>query len=77
MADYLFPRPTASFGYYRGNPIYRGDTGTEGPQVSGTSVFSQGQGSATGTGGWTPTILYLFVLILIEMFIFAYISRKV
>jgi hypothetical protein len=74
----FYPRPTSSYGYYRGWPIHGGDTGTEGPQVSGTGVFSQGQGSNTaGTAGWTPTILYLFVLILVEMFIFAYISRKV
>lgn len=73
----FYPRPTSSYGYYRGWPIFGGDTGTEGPQVSGTNVFSQGQGSATGTAGWTPTILYLFVLILVEMFVFAYLSRKV
>jgi hypothetical protein len=73
----FYPRPTSSYGYYRGWPIFGGDTGTEGPQVSGTNVFSQGQGAAAGTGGWTPTILYLFVLILVEMFVFAYLSRKV
>jgi hypothetical protein len=72
-------RPTSSFGYYRGNPIYGGDIGTEGPQVSGANVFSSGQGvmsSANGTG-WTPTILYLFLLILAEMFVFAFIGRRV
>lgn len=72
-------RPTSSFGYYRGWPIYGGDTGTQGPQVSGSNVFSQGQGNSTssGAGAWSPTILYLFVLILVEMFIFAYIARRV
>lgn len=75
--DY-FAKPTSSFGYYRGWPIYGGDTGTEGPQVSGSNVFSQGQGgTATGSGAWTPTILYMFVLILVEMFIFAWIARRV
>jgi hypothetical protein len=75
--DY-FAKPTSSFGYYRGWPVYGGDTGTEGPQVSGSNVFSQGQGgTSTAAGTWTPTILYMFVLILIEMFVFAWIARKV
>jgi hypothetical protein len=74
-----YSRPTSAYGYYRGWPIFGGDTGTEGPQVSGSNVFSQGQGSSmtSGAGSWTPTILYLFVLILVEMFIFAWISRRV
>lgn len=75
--DY-FAKPTSSFGYYRGWPVYGGDTGTEGPQVSGSNVFSQGQGGTSAVAGtWTPTILYMFVLILIEMFVFAWIARKV
>lgn len=74
-----YARPTSSYGYYRGWPILGGDGGTEGPQVSGTNVFSQGQGSSftSGQGAWSPTILYLFVLILVEMFVFAYIGRHV
>lgn len=50
-----------------------------GPNVSGSNVFSAGQGSDTtaGAGQWTPTILYLFVLILVEMFLFAFLSRRV
>ncbi len=74
-----YARPTSSFGYYRGNPIYQGDSGTEGPQVSGTNVFSAGQGTVNNAGGaaWTPTVLYLFALILAEMFVFAFIGRRV
>lgn len=74
-----YARPTSSYGYYRGWPIYGGDTGSQGPQVSGSNVFSQGQGNSmsSGTSGWTPTILYLFVLVLAEMFVFAWIGRKV
>lgn len=74
-----FPRPTSSFGYYRGSPIYQGDGSGMGQQVSGNSIFSAGQGSATASGGdtWTPTILYLFALILIEMFVFAWIGRRI
>lgn len=75
-----FSKPNSSFGYYRGVPVY-GAPGTSGmgPQVSGSNVFSAGQGSAAtaGTGGWTPTILYMFVLILVEMFIFAIVARRI
>jgi hypothetical protein len=74
-----YARPTSSFGYYRGNPVFNGESpGGQGPNVSGSNVFSAGQGTDTtaGAGGWSPTILYMFVLILIEMFIFAFIARK-
>jgi hypothetical protein len=49
-----------------------------GPEVSGSNVFSAGQGATQNSaGGWTPTILYLFVLILVEMFVFAIIARRI
>ena len=49
-----------------------------GQNVNGTNVFSAGQGTADAGAAstWSPTILYLFVLILIEMFVFAFIARK-
>lgn len=73
-----FARPTSSFGYYRGSPIFNGDGSGQGPNMSGTNIFSAGQGAGTAAGSaWSPTILYLFVLILIEMFLFAFISRKI
>jgi hypothetical protein len=73
-----YARPTSSYGYYRGSPIYGGDMGSEGPQVSGVNVFSAGQGNMSdNASGWTPTILYLFLLIIAEMFVFAFIARKV
>ena len=74
-----YARPTSSFGYYRGNPVFNGDGSSQGPNVSGLNVFSSGQGNATdgGTGAWSPTILYLFVLVLIEMFVFAWVSRHI
>lgn len=72
-----FAKPTASFGYYRGWPIYGGDGSGQGVEMAGSNVFSAGSGT-TGTGStWTPTILYLFALILAEMFVFAFIARKV
>lgn len=46
--------------------------------MAGANVFSAGQGNMSdNASGWTPTILYLFLLILAEMFIFAFIARKV
>lgn len=73
-----FAKPSSSFGYYRGWPIYGGDGSGQGVEMAGSNVFSAGSGNATdsGTGTWTPTILYLFVLIVIEMFVFALIARK-
>lgn len=74
-----FGKPTSSFGYYRGTPYAGGgDDSGMGPLMAGNSVFSSGQG-ATGVNasGWTPTVLYLFVLILIEMFVFAFIGRHI
>lgn len=41
-----------------------------------TSTLAQGLGTVQGPGGgWHPTILYLFVLILAEMFVFGVIAR--
>jgi hypothetical protein len=47
-----------------------------GQNVAGKGIFSQGTGNAQGTG-WSPTVLYMFVLILLEMVVFGFISRKV
>lgn len=72
-----YAKPSSPFGYYRGNPVFNGDGSNQGPNEMGMNIFSQGQGSsANATSAWSPTILYLFVLILIEMFVFAWISRK-
>jgi glucose/arabinose dehydrogenase len=43
--------------------------------MAGQGVFSAGSGNAQGTA-WNPTILYLFVLVIAEMFIFGFIARK-
>lgn len=72
-----FSKPSSSFGYYRGWPIFGGDGSGMGVEMAGSNVFSAGQGAASDTGGtWTPTILYLFVLIVLEMFVFAFIARR-
>lgn len=73
-----FSMPSSSFGYYRGAPIAGGDGSGQGVDMAGTGVFSAGQGpQGANSAGWNPTILYLFALILVEMFVFAIISRHV
>jgi hypothetical protein len=71
-----FANPTSSFGYYRGSPQYGGTGSGMGQSVSGAGVFSQGTGPASDTG-WSPTILYLFVLIVVEMAVFGFLARKI
>jgi hypothetical protein len=74
--------PNSSFGYYRGmTNLYGGGAyggGGYGNTVAGNGVFAQGTGTpSTGqAGGWTPTILYMFALIIVEMIIFGILSRK-
>jgi hypothetical protein len=71
-----FASPTSTFGYYRGTP-YTGGTGSGmGQAVNGVGILPQGQGANQDTG-WTPTILYLFVLIIAEMVIFGFIGRHI
>lgn len=73
-----FSRPTSSFGYYRGNPIYQNEGSGQGVDMAGANVFSAGSGSTTGSdSAWTPTILYLLVFIIVEMFVFAFIARRI
>jgi hypothetical protein len=72
-----YAKPTSSFGYYRGWPIYGGDGSGMGVEMAGSNVFSAGQGTQSDTqSAWTPTLLYLFVLIIVEMFVFAFIARR-
>ena len=37
-------------------------------------ILSTGQG-APGAAGWSPTVVYLLILIVAEMFVFGVISR--
>lgn len=72
-----YAKPSQSFGYYRGWPIFGGDGSGQGVEMAGSNVFSAGQGTSNATdSSWTPTILYLFVLIVLEMFVFAFIARR-
>lgn len=70
--------PTSSFGYYRGTPLAGGQGSGMGPSVQGMGVFSAGTGSsANSNSGWNPTILYMFVLIILEMVVFGWLATKV
>jgi len=65
-------RPSSSFGYWRGGfsdgPFYKNQGSfAYGPAVQGAGVFPPGSGSAGPGPGWTPTLTYLFVLIVAEM----------
>ena len=71
-----FANPTSSFGYYRGQPLYGGSGSGMGPNMAGTGVFSAGQGSATDNT-WSPTILYMAALIVLEMVVFGFLARQI
>jgi len=50
----------------------------QGVSMAGTNVFSSGQGQPGGaTQGWHPTVLYMLLLVIGEMFVFAFISRHI
>ncbi len=68
--------PPGSFGYYRGSPVYGGQGSGQGGNGVNAKGFLNGSTDSNQTG-WTPTILYLFLLIIAEMFVFGYLSRKV
>lgn len=75
-----FSAGNQSYGYYRGAPLYGGQGSGMGQNVAGNNQFAAGQGNVVGGSGnsnWTPTILYLFVLVIGEMFVFAFLSRHI
>jgi hypothetical protein len=69
--------PTSSFGYYRGTPLAGGQGSGMGPSMAGVGVFSAGSGISAGTSNWSPTILYLFALIIVEMVVFGFLAQHV
>lgn len=72
--------PSPSFGYYRGNPLYGGYGSNMGVHMAGNNVFAAGQGPVDGKNAgssWTPTIMYLFVLIIAEMVVFGILGRHI
>lgn len=71
----IFSSPTSSFGYYRGQPMAGGVGSGMGPSMAGNGFFAAGQGSITDQ--WSPTILYLIALIIVEMVVFGFLARFV
>lgn len=77
-----FSSPWAVQGYYRGSPNFMGSGAEQGQgnqgvgPMAGGNVFTAGQGSQNSTG-WSPTILYLFALIIVEIFVFGILARKI
>jgi len=71
--------PNPAFGYFRGTgsegPLAGGQGSMAGPKFQGLGFLSQGQGAPKAAGDWDPSIVYLFVLIIAEMFVFGLISR--
>jgi hypothetical protein len=45
--------------------------------MAGVGVFSAGSGISAGTSNWSPTILYLFGLIIVEMVVFGFLAQHV
>ena len=78
MATGFYSRPSSSFGYWRGGgseiPLAGGQGSGMGQKDSGTGLFSQGMGATLG-GDWHPTVIYLLILVVAEMFVFGFISR--
>lgn len=73
--DYLSSYPSSSFGYYRGTPYWGGEGSGKGASVAGTNVFTQGQGPGASTG-WEPSIMYLFIFVIVEMVVFGILAAK-
>ena len=70
--------PNPAFGYWDGGgadgPLSGGQGSMMGLKEQGKNLFTAGQGPS-GAGGWNPTIVYLFLLVIAEMFVFGFISR--
>jgi hypothetical protein len=73
--NYETSYPSSSFGYYRGTPYWGGEGSGKGQDVSGSNVFTQGQGPI-GNTGWEPSIMYIFIFIIVEMVIFGILAAK-
>lgn len=73
-----YAMPTSSFGYYRGSPQFAGSGSNQGEAVAGNGMFAAGQGPVNSLkDSWTPTIMYLFLLIIAEMFVFGFLGRHI
>lgn len=78
-AGAFYARPSSSLGYWRGtgSPGGAGIAGVGGTMAGAnpiSGIFSAPSG-APSSGGWSPSVLYLLVLVVAEMFVFGFISR--
>lgn len=62
-------------GYYTGSPLAGGQGSGQGKAMAGRGQFASGNGITLAGQDWHPTILYLFVLIVVEMVVFGWISN--
>lgn len=72
--------PTSSFGYWRGGmsdgPLAYGQGSQYGQANQGVGTFAPGTGPAGAAGaGWTPTVTYLFVFVVVEIVLFKCLER--
>lgn len=73
-------RPSPSFGYWRGGmsdgPLAQNQGSYHyGQANSGAGLLRQGDGPQGAAAGWSPTLTYLFVLIIAEMVLFKCLER--
>ena len=69
----FYGRPSSSVGFWRGSGTNAGISGLGGDMPNTSSgIFSAPSGTG---GGWEPSVLYLLLLIVAEMFVFGFISR--
>ena len=68
--------PNQAQGYYTGGgPLNGGQGSGMGQAVSGRGQFAAGNGITVAGQDWHPTILYLFVAIIVEMVVFGWVSN--
>jgi hypothetical protein len=74
----FYARPSSSFGYWRGGmsdgPLTQNQGSGYGQSNSGVGMFPQGSGPQD-TKGWSPTLTYLFVFIVVEIVAFGVLGR--
>lgn len=77
MPGTSYTYPGGGRGYWRGSDILAGGSGSGMGQANqGAGLLSQGLGPIKSMGGgWEPSILYLFFLIIGEMIFFHILSR--
>lgn len=73
-AGNFYTRPSSSLGFWRGSGTNAGISGLGGNMPNTSSGIFSAPSAAAG-GGWEPSVLYLLLLVVAEMFIFGFISR--